>query len=693
MFLNARSLVRLLRLGQLVPRGWRPRVAALALGAFVLAQVSLGLGGWTSGGPHGGTLGRIVVDPVSGIVYLGPPLISGDDPGAGVILKTTDSGRSWTSLAPQPDSFSRSVLLVVDPIHAGYLLAANYSGIARSVDGGSTWTQVASILVYSGIYFDPSRANVVYAASKSVLYRSLDDGLSWAALHPPIAPGDSFVKFAVTKDGTLLGALSSSLLKSPDGGDSWSSGTLPAASNSFLSLVADPVGPQTSYALTSQGLFRSTDGGSTWSRRGQGVAISLAVDPNDPATLYAGGLTTYYLPETNGGLWKSTDAGITWKQLPAPFPPGVDALYLAIGPASSALWASTLEGGVFQSPDGGASWISIGGGLSGLPVTAIAVDPDTPQTVYAGTRLQSSNYGRLHRSGDAGRDWTLILSRSGAPGYPGSGPAITSLAVDPISPRTVYAAMLSCIPPHPAACGGGVFKTTDRGLSWSLLDPQNFYVPVTAVAIDPADPETLYAATHNPGIPFPNGSASKSTNGGLTWSRVGDTFPRASVTQWLIDPSPPKTVYVASCDAGVFASTDGGLTWTARNQGLTDRCGRSLVKVDGLGQTLFVGTNGGIFQSHDGGMSWAPTGFSAATTALAVDPRDPQTLFAGTFQNGVLQSRDGGQTWVSRNEGLANLTINALVIDSSGGRLHAATDGGVFELTLRRLARTVDPLQ
>src|SRR5260370_36034292 len=104
MFVNARSLVRLLRLGQLGPRGWRLTVAALALGAFVLPQVSRGLGGWTSGGPHGGTLGRIVVDPVSGIVYLGPPPISGDDPGAGLILKTTDSGRSWTSLAPQPDS-------------------------------------------------------------------------------------------------------------------------------------------------------------------------------------------------------------------------------------------------------------------------------------------------------------------------------------------------------------------------------------------------------------------------------------------------------------------------------------------------------------------------------------------------------------------------------------------------------------
>jgi photosystem II stability/assembly factor-like uncharacterized protein len=657
-------------------------VAALALGASLWPQASVGLGGWTSGGPHGGTLGPVVVDPVSRIVYVLPPS------GGGSIFKTTDSGHSWKPLAAQPDS-SAAGLLAVDPVHAGYLLATNSFGITRSVDGGNTWAKVASDIgngfAIFGIFFDPSRADVVYAASRSALYRSLDDGASWMALHPPVASEDSFLAFVVAKDGTLLAAASSGLLKSPDGGDSWFFGTPPAASSSFLSLVADPVGPRTVYALTYQGLFRSTDVGSSWSRRGQGVAITLSIDPSDPATLYAGGATTYYLPTTSGSVWKSTDTGVSWKMLPVPFPPGVDALSLAIGPASSMLWASTRGAGVFQSLDGGSSWVAVDGGLPGPPATAVVVDPTAPETVYAG--ILSPNYGRLHRTNDAGRDWTLILSESGDPGYPGSGPQFTSLAVDPTSPQVVYATTTSCIPLH--GCGGASFKTADGGLSWSTLGLEG---PTTAIVVDPSNPRTLYASSYNPLSPFPkNGSGYKSTDSGSTWRSLDGGFPTDRVNQWLVDSAHSDSLYVATCNAGIFASTNGGTTWDSRNAGLTDYCVRSFAEDAGPLHTLYTGTEGGIFKSSDAGAHWTPTGFSEGSTALAVDPRDPAKLFAGTLQMGVFQSRDGGESWASFNDGLSNLEVHALVIDPAGSFLHAATNAGVYDLELRRSTRVVPP--
>src|SRR5438105_5467047 len=121
------------------------------------------------------------------------------------------------------------------------------------------------------------------------------------------------------------------------------------------------------------------------------------------------------------------------------------------------------------------------------------------------------------------------------------GGAIAALAIDPMTPGVLY-----------AAAGGGVFKSTNGGASWSAVNtglPNSSYVSV--LAIDPQTPATLYAGTYR-GI-------FKSTDGGGSWSAVNTGLPNFSLVQALaIDPQTPATLYAGTMGDGVFKSTNGG---------------------------------------------------------------------------------------------------------------------------------------
>src|SRR5437870_6352389 len=122
---------------------------------------------------------------------------------------------------------------------------------------------------------------------------------------------------------------------------------------------------------------------------------------------------------------------------------------LAIDPqTSSTLYAGTSGGGVFQSTDGGASWRAINTGLTIPYINALAIDPQTPTTLYAGTYG-----GGVFQSADAGASWSAINSGLTIP-------YIKALAIDPQTPTTLYA----------GTSGGGVFQSTDAGASSSAIN-------------------------------------------------------------------------------------------------------------------------------------------------------------------------------------------------------------------------------
>ncbi len=167
----------------------------------------------------------------------------------------------------------------------------------------------------------------------------------------------------------------------------------------------------------------------------------------------------------------------------------IDVRAMAIDPLTpGTLYASTYEGGIFKSTDGGNNWTAAGSGWTTYAHTiyTIAIDPLTPSTLYAGT-----NSG-VFKSTDAGENWTSI-NALGTYGY-------FFLAIDPLTPSTIYAG------------GHGVFKSTDAGDNWNKSG--TYLGLVLAFVIDPLTPSTLYMGTR--------GGVFKSTDAGENWTPINN---------------------------------------------------------------------------------------------------------------------------------------------------------------------------
>jgi photosystem II stability/assembly factor-like uncharacterized protein len=163
--------------------------------------------------------------------------------------------------------------------------------------------------------------------------------------------------------------------------------------------------------------------------------------------------------------------------------------------------------------------------------------------------------------------------------------------------------------------------------AWTSIGPEGGWI--YALAVDPTTPTTLYAGTYGGGV-------FKSTDGGATWSAVNTGLTNKSVWALAIDPTAPNTLY-AGTYGGVFKSTNGGASWSAVNSGLTNTAVFALAIDPTDSNTLYAGTyGGGVFKSINGGTTWSATGAGPTNVlALAIDPSTPTTLYAGTKRRRV----------------------------------------------------------
>jgi hypothetical protein len=183
--------------------------------------------------------------------------------------------------------------------------------------------------------------------------------------------------------------------------------------------------------------------------------------------------------------------------------------------------------------------------------------------------------------------------------------------------------------------------------AWTSIGPEGGWI--YALAVDPNTPTTLYAGTYGGGV-------FKSTDGGATWSAVNTGLSNKSVWALAIDPTAPNTLY-AGTYGGVFKSTDGGASWSAN--GLTGNGVFALAIDPNTPTTLYAGTNGGVFKSTNSGATWSATGTGPTNVrALVIDPTTPTTLYAGT-NGGVFKSADGGVNWSATGAGPTNVRASA----------------------------------
>ncbi len=243
---------------------------------------------------------------------------------------------------------------------------------------------------------------------------------------------------------------------------------------------------------------------------------------------------------------------------------------------------------------------------------------------------------------------------------------------------------------------------------------------IAAIAGVPGDPSTYYVGAASGGV-------WKSTDTARTWTPVFDDQPVQAIGALAVAPSDPKIVWAGTGEAwairdsdvmgdGVYKSTDGGTTWT--NMGLkeTGRIGRivvhptdpDIVFVCALGRTTGPQQERGVYRTRDGGRTWERVLFvnpNTGCSGLALDPSDPNVLFAGTWEvvmhtwamfsggpgSGVYVSRDGGTTWRRLENGLPRPPVGkidvavarsdpkrvyALIQTANQGSLWRSDDGG-----------------
>jgi len=202
---------------------------------------------------------------------------------------------------------------------------------------------------------------------------------------------------------------------------------------------------------------------------------TLAIDPTDPSTIYAGVYVNGVFKSTNGGgVWKTMNTGITFYSDPGNSNDIVRTI--VIDPTNhSTIYAGLFPRGIYKSTNGGDNW-----NVAGLPdayVRILVIDPSTPNTIYAGI------HGGVIKSTNGGDNWSPVNNGL-------TDDDVRALVIDPMSPSTLY-----------AGTDSGVFKSTTSGDAWVPFN--NGLTSTTVVfclALGLASPSTLYAGTDVSGV-------------------------------------------------------------------------------------------------------------------------------------------------------------------------------------------------
>lgn len=346
-----------------------------------------------------------------------------------------------------------------------------------------------------------------------------------------------------------------------------------------------------------------------------GIVQALAIDPTNNTIVYAG---------TQGsGVFKSTDGGNTWNHAHGGLEDG-DVQALAIDPTdTNRLYAGTADKGIYRSTDGGDNWLSINSGLDNLSVYKIAIDPITPTTIYAAA------FGNLFASADRGDTWTALGTPSGTGA---SQNLYDSAAYDVVVvPNTIPTLLV-------ATHARGVFKYSAG--SWS----------------------SVWTDTRANPDPLINNVRALVSDAGADLAVTAD-----------------DSIFIGTQGLGLFKSTDGGTTWptqVSNASGLTTTVLRTLAMLPGDTTNIYAGTANGFYYSRNGGAAWNEASTEMNVLAIAIDPGAVSTVYAGTDQ-GVYKSTDGGANFTQQNDGLLNLKVRDIAIDSTdASRRYAAIYGG-----------------
>ncbi|PKP46390.1 MAG: hypothetical protein CVT95_07060 [Bacteroidetes bacterium HGW-Bacteroidetes-12] len=641
----------------------------------------LGPTSWNSIGwnPGIGRINTVAVDPNnSNVIYVGAP--------AGGCWKSTNAGSSWIPLTDTLASLGVSGI-AIDPSNSNVIYLATgdgdgsdtYSiGVIKSIDGGNTWQSTGLIWTTSQsrimrkIIINPTNPNILFVATSNGLWKTSNAGASWTSVR-----GGNFrdIEFNPLNPNTIYASTNSNVFKSVAGGALNTFSTLlnglPATGVvGRFSIAVTEDDTNYVYALATDpndngflGLYRSTDAGNTFTLRantpnimgwnttgsdagGQGwYDLALAVSPTNKDLLFTGG----------GNVWKSTNGGSTFTANTRWNWPTGSFGYVHADIHTLDYFGNTLfcgsDGGIFKTTNDGSSWSDITFGIQNSQFYRLGTDPNNAGNIMAGAQdngclllksgswthvtggdgmeclidysdnnfmYSTSQNGTIYRSTNGGGSFNQItgsISETGA--------WVTPYVIDPNNPAILYAGYTN------------LYKTTNRGNSWTQISNFSATGTIRSLAVAPSNSNTIYIATQT--------TIRKTTNGGTSWSVINNGLPNNSITYISVHNLNPNILWVSLSGfvngQKVYKSIDGGATWINESGNLPNLPINCVLYENGTNNGIYVGTDLGIYYKNDNLLNW-----------------------------------------VSFMDNLPNVQVNELEIHYATGKIRAATFGrGIWE--------------
>lgn len=546
----------------------------------------------------------------------------GDTKSIGV-LKSTNGGATWNTTGLNWNVAAAKLMrrLLIDPTNPNVLLAAASDGMWRTTDGGATWENVQSGW-FMDVEFKPGDASVVYASTfrESEIYRSTDNGVTWASV--ATLPGVVRVDLAVS-------AASPDLVDALCVNSSLGLGGLWTSKNSGASFTQYLVGTETNNMLNVRGDASGVGGQGHYD-------LAHAINPDNEKDIWIGGVNVW--SSRNGGsdwkltsVWADSASALSAAGVGHPDTTPVvhaDCHWLAFHPLQRGTLFACNDGGIYKTTDAGASWTDLTNGLEISQMYRIGVAQTIADNVVCGLQdngtkeLEDNAWGgltggdgmeclidysndrilyssvqngviyRIDKANESAVEISQNIPGGQELGNSPQGEWVTPFVIHPTNPTVLFAGY------------DKVYKTTDRGNSWSAISPVVTSKLLRYIAVAPSDPNTIYVATHD--------TIARTTDGGETWSYVSEWDPEAnrSVSYIAVDPTNPQRLFVTLSGyvAGkkVFMSADGGATWANYSGTLPNVPANCIVYQKGSNEGLYIGTDVGVFY-RDGTMSdWVP---------------------------------------------------------------------------------------
>lgn len=312
------------------------------------------------------------------------------------------------------------------------------------------------------------------------------------------------------------------------------------------------------------------------------------------------------------------------------------------------VYAGTAGGGVWKSNDGGVTFNSIFDEYC-QSIGAVELDPNDPDnTIYVGTgetwtRNSISVGDGMYKSVDGGANWVNIGFKKSE--------HIANIIVNPKNSKEIYVGVLGAL--WGDSKERGVYKTTDGGVTWSKILYTNQKTGCADLTMDPNNPNILYASMwefRRTGWSFESGGENsalyKSIDAGVTWNKIHNGFPKGKLGRLGIAVAP----------------SDSNVLYT-------------VIEAE-------KNVEKGLYRSDDAGEHWSQLNNDFGITVrpfyfsrIVVDPKDPNVIVKGGLSGSI--SRDGGKTF--KNLGNMHSDIHDIVFDiHDSDRMYAGTDGGVY---------------